>query len=57
VERLIDEWLADHPDHPPLPHLEDAEASTIEGGQATANAAVDATDPGSILDDVPAVAG
>src|SRR5436190_1262051 len=57
VERLIDEWLADHPDRPPLPHLEDAEASTIEGGQATANAAVDATDPGSILDDVPAVAG
>ena len=24
VEGLIDEWLADHPDHPPLPHLEDA---------------------------------
>ena len=23
VERLIDEWLAAHPDHPPLPHLED----------------------------------
>ena len=57
VEGLIDEWLADHPDHPPLPHLEDAPASAIEGGQAAANAAVDATDPGSILDDVPAAAG
>jgi trigger factor len=57
VEGLIDEWLADHPDHQPLPHLEDAEASAIEGEQATANAAVDATDPGSILDDVPAAAG
>ena len=41
----------------PLPHLEDAPASAIEGEQATANAAVDATDPGSILDDVPAAAG
>jgi hypothetical protein len=54
---LIDAWLADHPDHAPLPHLEDAQASAIEGEQATANAAVDATDPGSILDDVPAAAG
>ena len=57
VERLIDEWLAAHPDHGPLPHLEDAPFSTIEGGQAAANAAVDATDPGSILEDVPAAAG
>jgi trigger factor len=57
VEGLIDEWLTDHPDHPALPHLEDAEASAVEGEQATANAAVDATDPGSILDDVPAAAG
>ena len=57
VEGLIDEWLADHPDHPALPHLEDAAGSAVEGGQATANAAVDATDPGSILDDVPAAAG
>ena len=28
VERLIDEWLAAHPEHPPMPHLEDASAST-----------------------------
>jgi trigger factor len=57
VEGLIDEWLADHPDHPALPHLEDVQTSAIEGEGATANAAVDATDPGSILDDVPAAAG
>jgi trigger factor len=23
VEKLVDEWLAAHPEHPPLPHLED----------------------------------
>jgi trigger factor len=23
VERIIDAWLAEHPEHPPLPHLED----------------------------------
>jgi trigger factor len=38
VERLIDEWLAAHPEHPPLPHLEDAPASTIESGQAASQA-------------------
>jgi trigger factor len=26
VEKLVDEWLAAHPDHPALPHLEDDEA-------------------------------
>ena len=26
VETLIDGWLAEHPEHPPLPHLEDAPA-------------------------------
>jgi len=57
VEGLIDQWLAAHPDHQPLPHLEDAPGSAIEGGHASANAAVDATDPGSILDDVPTAAG
>jgi len=57
VEALIDEWLAAHPDHAPLPHLEDAPSSAIEGGVAAANASVDATDPGAILEDVPATAG
>jgi trigger factor len=57
VEGLIDAWLAEHPDHPELPHLEDGPASAVDGEQAVANATVDATDPGSILDDVPAAAG
>ena len=57
VEGLIDEWLAEHPEHPPLPHLEEGPSSAVEGEQAVANAAVDATDPGSVLDDVPAAAG
>ena len=38
VEQLIDEWLAAHPEHAPMPHLEDAPASAIEGGEAAANA-------------------
>jgi trigger factor len=29
VERLIDEWLAAHPEHPALPHLEDAPGSAV----------------------------
>ncbi len=43
VEGLIDEWLAAHPEHPGLPHLEDAPSSTIEGDQAAANASINAT--------------
>jgi trigger factor len=39
VEQLIDAWLTAHPEHPPLPHLEDAPASTIENGRAAAEAA------------------
>ena len=31
VERVIDAWLAEHPEHPPLPHLEDR-ASAMEAG-------------------------
>ena len=57
VEGLIDEWLAEHPDHPALPHLEEGPTSAVEGEQAAAKAAIDATDPGSILEDVPAAAG
>jgi trigger factor len=40
VERLIDEWLAAHPDHPALPHHEDAEAAAVVDSQAQADAAV-----------------
>ena len=40
VEQLIDVWLADHPEHAPLPHIEDAPASMIEGGEAAASASI-----------------
>jgi trigger factor len=49
VEKLIDEWLATHPEHPPLPHLEDDEPSSIDAGAAASNAAIGATDPGAVL--------
>jgi trigger factor len=29
VEKLIDAWLVDHPDHGPLPHLEDDEPASV----------------------------
>ena len=55
VEKLIDEWLASHPEHPPLPHLEDVEPSLTEttaepGGTAESTANVGATDPGSLIE-------
>ena len=51
VETIIDQWLLDHPEHPALPHLEDAPASAVANEQAQANASIGATDPGSILND------
>jgi trigger factor len=64
VERIIDEWLAAHPEHPPLPHLEDVEAAAVNADQAQANAAIGATDPDAIPEtrseasvDAPAAAG
>ena len=48
VETLVDRWLAAHPDHQPLPHLEDDAPSALDNPQAEANAALDATDPGAI---------
>ncbi len=31
VEKLVDEWLAAHPEHPPLPHLEEEGPAGPEG--------------------------
>jgi len=60
VEQIIDAWLADHPDHPPLPHLEDQPAA-MDSEQARAVDAVDATDPDGVSADdrteAPAPAG
>jgi trigger factor len=49
VEKLVDDWLAGHPEHPAIPHVEDGPADSVDEDQARSNAAVDATDPGSIL--------
>jgi len=49
VEKLVDDWLAAHPDHPAIPHVEDGPADTMDEEQARSVAAVGATDPGSIL--------
>jgi trigger factor len=60
VEKLIDEWLASHPDAPRIPHIEDEDSATIneesEAGPgagrdtAASNAAIGATDPGSLVE-------
>jgi trigger factor len=50
VEKLVDDWLAAHPDHPAIPHVEDGPADTVDDEQARSVASVGATDPGSILD-------
>ncbi len=52
VEQIIDAWLKDHPEHQPLPHLEDAPASPVDNEQAQASASIGATDPGAALTDV-----
>ena len=38
VEKLIDEWLADHPEHPPMPHAEGPAEPGILAAQAAAAA-------------------
>jgi trigger factor len=48
VEGLVDRWLAAHPEHPPLLHLEEDVPSTLDDPQAASAAAIDATDPGSL---------
>jgi len=49
VEKLVDDWLAAHPDHPAIPHVEDGPADAVDDDQARSVASVGATDPGSIL--------
>jgi len=48
VESLVNRWLAAHPEHPALPHLEDDAPSALDTPQAEASASIDATDPGAI---------
>lgn len=56
VESIIDGWLAAHPEHPALPHLEDQPPSAVANEQAQANASIGATDRGSI-DELAGAAG
>ena len=49
VERLVDEWLAAHPDHPALPHVEEGPNASVEDSSAASAAAIGATDPGAVL--------
>ena len=57
VEQLVDAWLASHPAHPALPHLEDGPG--MDTSSAEANASLDATHPGSVIETepTPAAAG
>src|SRR5204862_4715974 len=48
VEKLVDDWLTAHPDHPPIPHAEAAEERPAEEAAAEAAASIGATDPDSI---------
>jgi trigger factor len=50
IEAQVDAWLAAHPEHPALPHLEDDSGPAVESEVAEANAAIGATDPGTTLD-------
>jgi trigger factor len=50
VERLVDDWLAAHPEHPPIPHIEDTPAGGVDTEGARSVASIGATDPGSILE-------
>jgi trigger factor len=50
VEQLVNEWLAGHPDHPAIPHLEDDMPSAAASSAAESNASIGATDPGSVLE-------
>ncbi len=49
VEKLVDDWLAAHPDHPALPHADEPGSAAVEA--AGSAAAVGVTDPGSILNE------
>jgi trigger factor len=49
VEQLVDDWLAAHPEHPPLPHIEEAEQAAVGQESVQAAAAIGATDPAAVL--------
>ena len=50
IEHLIDRWLADHPDHPALPHAEEDDEAAAVDASAVAAAAIGLTDPSIVLE-------
>jgi trigger factor len=50
VEHLVDQWLTAHPEHPAIPHVEDGPSGALDSESAASSAAIDATDPGSIIE-------
>jgi trigger factor len=53
VEKLVDEWLAAHPEHPPLPHADDDESrSVIQSEAAESSATVAVTDPTEVAEPI-----
>jgi hypothetical protein len=48
VEKLIDDWLIAHPEHPPLPHADGDERSVVTSDTVAAVGAVEGTDPSSV---------
>jgi trigger factor len=49
VEKLIDDWLAAHPDQGPIPHIEDDRPSAVDADAVRSAASIGATDPGSVM--------
>jgi trigger factor len=49
VEKLIDDWLAAHPEQAPIPHLEDDRPSAVDADAVRSAASIGATDPGSVM--------
>ena len=50
MEQLVEGWLTAHPEHPAIPHLEDDAPSGLGSSAAERNAAIGATDPGSVVE-------
>ena len=48
VERLIDDWLKAHPEHQPLPHLEDDVPTDVSADAATASAESESADEANL---------
>ena len=51
VEQLVDQWLAAHPDHPALPHVEEPEP--VAAGEAAAAEAALSTEATETTDSTP----